>query len=310
MSPEHRPRLARWAIPLALAATTLALAACGGGGGAKEVAPRGSVEDQLGFDPAGIVERQSRIETAIGACMRAQGFEYVPVDPLVQRVAVTGSSRLSDTDFLQQFGYGISTLYGRGNPQSDPNARARNSLGPADRAAYERALWGENPGATFVQAIDTGDFTRLGGCTKQATEATFGGAPTLTALQGKLDELDQRILQDQRMVRAIERWSACMVDTGYRYAEPDDVDLDLTKRFRAIVGRAVEPGATMPPDPSVAYDRNALLALQGQEVAIAKADLACETRFVVPVERVVRAQYEVIFREENRALITRVRPLG
>lgn len=296
-------RVGRWAVLLILATSALALAACGGD---EAAAPRGSVEDELGFDQAGISERQSRVEADISDCMRVQGFDYVPIDPLAQRAAITGSARLSDEDFLNQFGYGISTLYGRGGPQSDPNERIRDTLSPADRAAYERALWGENVGANFAQANDSGDFTRLGGCTKQGTEAVFGGLATLTGLVGKLDELDERIAQDQRMVRAIEQWSGCMADAGYKYDEPDDIDGDMLERFQEIVGPNVEAGATEPPNPEATHDQEALAALQRQEVATAKADVGCETKIITPVEEVARPQYEATFREENRELLTRV----
>lgn len=305
---SSRP-LRRRLAPLLLVAAALGLAGCGAGAAGKEATPAGPVEDQLGFDPAGIAERQSRVEAAIGTCMTAQGFEYVPVDPLAQRAAITGSSRLSDEDFLKQFGYGISTLYGRGGAQRDPNERIRQGLSGSDRAAYERTLWGESPGATFSQAVDTGEFTRLGGCTRKATEAVFGGAATLSLLQGRLDALDQRITQDQRMVRATEKWSSCMATAGYRYAEPDDVDAALIERFQAIVGRSVQPGETSatvgaPPDGA------ALAALQREEVATAIADLACEEREILPVENVVRPEYESSFRRENRDLLRRVVPAG
>ena len=288
---------------LALAASALALTACGGD---KAATPRGSVEDELGFDQAGIAERQSRVEAAISDCMRAQGFDYVPIDPLAQRAAIAGSARLSDEDFLNQFGYGISTLFGRGGPQSDPNERVRDALSSADRAAYDRALWGDNPGATFGQANDSGDFTRLGGCTKQSTELVFGGIAILNGLVGKLDELDEQIAQDQRMVRAVEQWSACMTDAGFKYEEPDDIDGDILEHFQAIVGPKVEAGATDTLNPDATFDQDALTTLQGQEVATAKADVSCETQFIQPVEEVVRPQYEATFRENNKELLTRV----
>jgi hypothetical protein len=269
------------------------------------------VEDQLGFDTAGIMARQSRVEADIHECMKAQGFDYVPVDPFAQRAAVTGVSRLSDTDFLKQFGYGISTLWGRGGVQADPNDRLRASLGPADRRAYDRALWGENPGATFQAAVDSGDFTKLGGCTLKATEAVFGGAQVLTQLQGKLDQLDERILEDQRMVRAVERWTTCMSDAGFQYEDPDDIDTDLTKRMERIVGPLPGPFATGPaggqkPPP---YDHAALHALQREEVSIANADYNCERKYITPVESVVRPQYEAQFRERNQALISGIKPV-
>lgn len=43
--------------------------------------------------------------------MKAQGFDYVPVDPRAQRAALVGTADLSEEDFDKQFGYGITTLY-------------------------------------------------------------------------------------------------------------------------------------------------------------------------------------------------------
>jgi hypothetical protein len=268
------------------------------------------LEDQLGFSEEGVVERQTRVEGVIRACMQAQGFEYVPVDPLAQRAALTGKARMTDEEFLEQFGYGISTLFGRGGQESDPNERIRKSLGPADRAAYDRTLWGENSGLTFAEAIDSDAAGELGGCTKKATEAVFGGADVLARVQGKFDELEERITQDQRMVRAVERWSKCMADEGYQYNEPEQIDTDLIKRFKSIAGAVVQPGATAPPVPGTTYDRAALVALQREEVKVANADLACEKRHIEPVELEVRPQYEETFREQNRRLLAQIRPVG
>jgi hypothetical protein len=306
-------------LTIVVLGAALGLPACGGDDSAStdqpssdsKQQPRGPVEDQLGFDTAGIMARQSRVEADIRECMKAQGFDYVPVDPFAQRAAVTGTSRLSDEDFLKQFGYGISTLWGRGGAQADPNQKLRASLGPADRRAYDRALWGENPGATFQAAVDSGDFTKLGGCTRKATENVFGGAQVLTQLQGKLDQLDERILEDQRMVRALEHWTACMAEAGYRYEDPDEIDGELTKRMEKIVGPLPGPFATGPAagQKPVPYDRAALAELQREEVAIARADFACEKKEIAPVEAIVRPQHEAQFRQRNQALMGQVKPV-
>jgi hypothetical protein len=271
--------------------------------------PPAELEETLGFSREGQMELQTRVEGQIRDCMKAQGFDYVPVDPFAQQQALTGKARLSDEEFIKQFGYGISTLFGRGNQQSDPNDRIRKSLSTADRVAYDRALGGDNPGVTFSEALDSGDFSELGGCTKQASDAVFGGAAVLTSLVGKLDELDERIVQDGRMVKATEQWSACMSDKGYRYEEPDAIDEDLTRRFRAIVGSGVRPGATTAP-PGTTYDHAALTALQREEVKVGTADYDCEKSEITPVEREVRPQYEKTFRQENKELLARVRPVG
>jgi hypothetical protein len=279
------------------------VAACGDDDKSNE--PPQELEDTLGFGGDSAKEVQSRVENRIRDCMKAQGFDYVPVDPFAQQQALTGKARITNEEFQRQFGYGISTLFGKGNEQSDPNERLRRSLSEADRAAYDRALYGENVGVTFAEALDSGDFTELGGCTKDASEAAFGGAAVLTSLVERLDELDERIIQDQRMVRANEKWRACMLDKGYRYEEPDEIDSDLEERFTAIVGSGVQPGATTPPQ-GVSYDRAALTELQREEVQIGNADLDCEKQEIEPVEREVRPQYEAQFRQQNQRLLARV----
>jgi hypothetical protein len=289
-----------------MATTALLIVGCGGG----EKQPEEPVEfeETLGFSGEGIIERQTRVEGVIRDCMKAQGFDYIPVDPLVQERALTGKA-MTEEEFIKQFGDGVSTLFDRGLGQADadPNDRIRRNLSTADGAAYDRALGGDNPAVTFAEAVDSGDFSELGGCAKQASEAEFGGAVVVTALIGKLDELDEAIVQDQRMVRAVEKWSACLAKKGFEYAEPDDIEEDLTERFQAIVGSDVPPGATTAP-PDISYDRAALAELQREEVRIGAVDRECEKRELDPVERVVRPQYEVLFRKSNRRLIARVRP--
>jgi hypothetical protein len=298
---------------IVIAAAMLGITACGGQSNAKSSSqkPKGDVEQQIGFDDQAMRVRQARIQNAIRDCMKAQGFEYVPVDPAAQIAAVTGSSRLSDTDFTRQFGYGISTFWGRGGAQADPNQQYRRSLSPADQAAYSHALYGENDGATVDEALDTGDFSKLGGCTRKATETVFGGTQVLTQLQSKLDDLDERINADQRMVRALEKWTSCMAAAGYRFEEPDDIDSVLMKRMERIVGQlpgkfATGPagGGKIPP-----YNHAALVALNREEVATARQDLTCEQKNITPVEAVVRPEYEARFRAENRTLFRQIKPV-
>jgi hypothetical protein len=291
------------ALALVLCAAVFA-AGCGGDDSPNE--PPQELEDSLGFGSGDAAkEVQARVENRIRDCMQAQGFEYTPVDPFAQQQALTGKARITDEEFTRQFGYGISTLFGKGDEQSDPNERTRRSLSEADRAAYDRALYGENVGVTFTEAVDTGDFTELGGCTKDASEAAFGGAAVLTTLVERLDELDERIIQDQRMVQANEKWTACMLEKGYRYEEPDEIDSDIEERFQAIVGSGVQPGTSTPPQ-GVSFDRAALTELQQEEVRIANADLDCEKQEIEPVEQDVRPQYEEQFRSQNQRLLARV----
>src|SRR3954471_20961618 len=118
----------RLLIAVALLGAALAVTACGGGDKTSDKPAKGDIEDQLGFDQSGILARQSKVENAIRACMKQQGFDYVPVAPVAQRSALFGSARLSDQDFARQFGYGISTLWGKTSATIDPNQRMRTTL--------------------------------------------------------------------------------------------------------------------------------------------------------------------------------------
>ncbi|HEX8159129.1 MAG TPA: hypothetical protein VF526_17220 [Solirubrobacteraceae bacterium] len=268
----------------------------------------GSIEDQLGFTRKGITAAQAKVENRIAACMKEQGFEYVPADPVAQQAALTGKPNMSDLEFEQQFGYGISTLYGRGNPQSDPNEKIRASLSGPDKTAYEQALTGGKPDQTFFNAVDAGDFSQLGGCTKTATDEAFGGTELLGTLQRKLDELDDSILADQRMVKANEAWTACMrTATGSSYEDSEAIESEIRTAFEKIVPGAVAPGQVAAEG---SYDKAALAALQHREVDLANKDLECEKKNVTPVEDVVRKEKETAFRDQNATLLNSVKPLG
>jgi len=269
----------------------------------------GTVEDQLGFTSGGIAAASAKVENSIASCMKAEGFDYIPVDPVAAQTALTGRANLSDEEFEKQFGHGISTLYGRGTAQSDPNAAIRSRLGEADRAAYDRALSGGRPEQTFVLAIDNADFTELGGCTKTATDEVLGGTRLLQTLQRKLDELDEAIVADQRMVRAREAWRTCFkAATGQEQEDSESIEEGLAERFEEIVGSVVPPGQVAPEGTDV--DMQALRRLQQDELELTAADIACEDKHIAKVEEKVQAEKEARFRNDNAELLRTVKPLG
>ena len=307
----------RGALRLAVAAIACLplLAGCGGSDEADEPAAAqapasgGTVEDQLGFTRRGIAAASAKVENSLAECMKREGFEYIPVDPVAQQTALTGRANLSDAEFEQQFGYGITTLYGRGTAQTDPNAAIRSGLAQADRAAYDRALSGGKPEQTFFLAIDTADFTQLGGCTKQATDEVLGGTQLLQTLQRRLDELDESVVADQRMVRAREAWRACMkAATGDEHEDSESIEEGIAERFERIVGSIVPPGQVAPA--GVEVDAAALRALQQDELSLSRADVACEQEHIAAIEDRVQEEKEVKFRADNAELLRTVRPLG
>ena len=274
------------------------LAACGGGGGEDEDEPQ-SIDEQIGLDEDGVLQRQIEAENLVRDCMQAQGLDYVTVDPTQRRAQLLGSAGLSPEDFERQFGYGITTLYEQ-NRRLQAEQAAAAGVGDADRAAYDRALYGERTDATLFEALDDGDFARLGGCSREAVAQVFGGADVVQSLQAKLDELDRQVASDPRMVTAVAAWSACMRTAGYDLARPEEVDTTLETKLEAIVG---------PPQRSaviVDYDRAALAALQREEVAMVAADISCEEEHLAEVEDKVQIEAEEAFREQNADLLAKI----
>jgi hypothetical protein len=141
----------------------------------------------------------------------------------------------------------------------------------------------------------------------------FGGSSVLNQIVAKIDELDEKILEDQRMVRAVEKWTECMAAAGFRYEDPEEIDGDLIARMEKIVGPLPGGYFATGPAPGTAapqIDRAALTQLQRDEVAVARKDFACEKQHISPVEARVRPQYEAQFRTQNQALISQVKPAG
>ena len=293
---------------LIAAGLVCALAGLAGCGGDKADAAKndGSLEEQVGLDDDGIRVKQTSAENLIRDCMKAQGFDYVPVDPAAQQAALVGAPGMSKDDFEKQYGYGITTLYEqrRQLAVAGPNKALRDSLGEADRKAYDKSLYGDDPTATFAEALDSGDYSRLGGCIKVATDQVFGGADVLSSLAEKLEQLDEKMRADPRMVKVVQAWSACMRAAGFDgLDEQEEVDEVLKTKLEEIVESPEEQAAA---DGEAGYDKTALAALQKEEVAMVSADIECEEEHVADVEETVTEEYEETFREENTALLSKV----
>ena len=295
---SHRGRL----LTLAVAVGVIA-AACGGGSTPTSTAPdqssdtggqggaRGDAE--FGLTEEEVAHRVDAIESLIATCMTDAGFEYVPVDYATARAAMDSnsnrkSSGLTADEFRAEFGYGITTLFAGAADQAtlgagEQNIRIRDGLATADRVAYNRALYGENPDATFVVALDEEDFSQTGGCTSAAVAQVFSAdelGPTFVNYQ---NARDVRVDEDPRVIAAYKDWAGCMRQAGYSYSDSAEIDADLASRLDVITGGA-DPG-TLSADAQAA-----LVELQGEERAIAAADHDCDLKFVDAIKTQVETE--------------------
>jgi hypothetical protein len=245
--------------------------------------------EEFGLSKEGLVKSIEAVETLIAECMGEAGFEYIAVDyNTVRRGMVADKSLpgLSERQYINRYGFGISTLYTGLPPQladvttpakiglGEQNVQIFNNLSAADQVAYNRTLFGDNTDATFAVGIETEDFSRTGGCTRAAIEQVFTPEQlSITYLNPK----DALIEQDPRMIAALAEFADCLRTEGFDYTYERQVEPDLKKRLYEITGDA--------PIESLSADAQAALKeLQNKERALAVVVYNCESRILDPVE--------------------------
>jgi hypothetical protein len=280
----------------------LLLVACGGASSPPDTSPVASQGSLPGSEEFGMTQQElvasiEAVEGLIAACMSDAGFEYVPVDYLTVRQAMTSDKSapgLSDEEYRAAFGYGISTQVENADAppqQKGPNSVVQIGLGEqnveifknmseSDQEAYNHSLFGENTDATFAYTLENEDFSETGGCTRAAIEQVFSSEQLSASYYNPGDAL---IEQDPRVIEAISDWSDCMREEGFDYNNPEEVESDIEDRLEAILdGADVE---------SLSAEAQAVLnELQGEERAIAVRDLECEEEHIEPAVQQVEAE--------------------
>ena len=293
------------AKPTTAKPTTAGASAVPSGSTSKALSSNLPLEEQLGL--ANFGEAPPLQEAlVIRDCMKAQGFEYVPVDPAAQKA--TSSGGLTSAQKRALYGYDITTRYSQAQPATaqDPNAAVRAALSPPNQAAYDQALNGSVPstnagggGGNGGGGSGGGSFRTVGGCTRQAIQQVYGGGQVFDTLISKLSTEQQQVDNDQRVVMADQAWSQCMAGAGYHYPKPSQIKKDLKKRLKALVGTAPSVPAAPPPA--------GLAALQQLEMSLSRTDSACDTKVhLTDITNTVQAEYDAAFRQQNAPLLSHV----
>jgi hypothetical protein len=272
------------------------LSACGPARPAPSASPIPGKEE-YGMTMEQLVTAIENVEAEISKCMSAAGFEYVAADYSTVRRGMTSDKSLpgmSESQFIDQYGYGISTLYTGRAPQLSElrtpaqiglgakNVQIFQSLSPADQEAYSHTLFGEHPDATFAVALETEDFSRTGGCTRKAIEKYFTSEQMSASF---LNPFDALVEKDPRMVAANTEYSKCLRSAGFEYGRERDIEPDIRKRLDTITGG-------QPADALSSEARTTLTDLQNYERALASAATDCEQKYLDPVaDQVERELY-------------------
>jgi len=272
------------------------LTACGGSQPSTSSGPIPGKEE-YGMTMKELFTAIQSVETEISKCMSQAGFEYVAADYNTVRRGMTSDKSLpgmTEGQFIDQYGYGISTLYTGLAPQlselrtpaqlglGEQNVQIFASLSPADQVAYSHTLFGEHADATFAVALETEDFSRTGGCTRSAIEKFFTPEQMNATF---LNPFDALVEKDPRMVTANADYATCLRSAGFEYKYERDIEPDLRNKLDTITGG--QPLEALSSDA-----RSALTDLQNYERSLASAATNCERKHLDPVaDQVERELY-------------------
>jgi hypothetical protein len=265
-------------------------------------APKGLGTEEFGLSPRELVQAIEKTEQLIARCMSEQGFQYIAADVDTVRAGMSADKSLpglSEEEFVNRYGFGVSTFYTGLPPQlstgysparvglGERNVQIFRKLSPADQAAYNRALFGEDTSSTFAVALEIEDMSRTGGCTRKAVAETFKPDQLKASHYNPQDAL---INKDQRMKAALGYWQREMKKVGYDYGHPDEIEPDLRNRLNALTEGGKLLVEKMSPD-----QKAALRKLQDFERGVAAKSFKMSEEVLKPVEE--RIQEEMFSRK-------------
>jgi hypothetical protein len=252
---------------------------------------------EFGLTQKQLVQYVERVEAGIAKCMRAQGFEYIAVDYDTVRKGMSADKSLpgvSEDEFIQKHGFGTATMYTGQPPQlttgysparvglGERNIKIFKSLTPANQAAYNRALLGQNPEATFANGLERENFSRTAGCTRDAIKQVFSAEQISASYYNPKDAI---VNKDPRMKAALRKYSAEMRKAGYDYNHPDEVEPDVRKRLDALT-----QGSTLTVEKMSPEQKAALKTLQDYERRAAWKSFELSEKHFKPVEEQIEKE--------------------
>ena len=253
--------------------------------------------EEFGLSKKELVQAVEKVESLIAQCMHEHGFEYVAADYGTVRKGMTADKSLpgmEEEEFIENYGLGISTFYSGKPPQlaegysparvglGDRNIEIFKKLSPANKAAYNRALLGENTDATFAVSLEAENFSHCGGCTMEAIKKVFKPEQIKEAYYNPKDAL---INKDPRMKAALSDYSQKMREAGFEYNHPDEIEADILKRLNAITG-----GKSIPLEEMSTEQRFALKKLQTHERRAGVISFRLTEEIISPVEEQIQKE--------------------
>ena len=293
------------AIAAALAAT-LALAGCSGDGKKKNEPEEGpltkymsALYDESGWTDERMEADHKKTEKIVAECMTKEGFEYKPA-PFQGGGMVFGGEddegpQMGTMEFAKQYGYGIidnpwneaATEESSEEIPEDPNQKYLESLSESEQQAYSETLYGPQPTAEEMAAMEEGDSEgyvydwKKAGCQGKAQHEVQGeqgyeaanSDPAYADLMKALEEFGQQQYENNDTIEALDRkWAECMAKADFAdFPKRMEAQQKLWDEWGEVQGQGQTSEDAEPKEPSKAEQKK----FQEREIEIAVADVTC-----------------------------------
>ncbi len=174
------------------------------------------------FNPVEDRRKQLEVEEGTADCMRAEGFEYEPVDYSAMSNAEDDLASTDPTGFGEKYGYGVMRSYemyevgdgGLGEVFEDPNQDYLMGLSQDEQDTYYRTLYGveyDGPSNTTPEGAYVPPPVEERGCAGIARYEVYGDSPgDDPEVQALLNEYYENQQNDLRLADAFTAWAECI----------------------------------------------------------------------------------------------------
>jgi hypothetical protein len=256
---------------------------------------------------ASALARVRKQQTKVVACMRAEGFQYVPfVQSDLRFFSNSAPKEGEEVAYKRKNGYDLAngmeqtTAIANNEPKQelDPNNAIREKLPKAEQAAYDKALFG------FGISDQNSTPQEAKGCQQQG----YGGKEVEQANQvisSKYEALSKKVEAGPRIKAITATWVACMKQFGYTVSKQSDVYAILNpeqqKVFEPMSGAGAPPASDGSSQAQPTLPPAKLATFRKFELKVANADADCMSQKQANQMRAITAEYETAFIEENKA---------
>lgn len=307
--------------------SVLALSGCaaaGSGGGGElsyEDSPLGTYTTALygDIDQEKLEAQQAEVEELVAACMKEEGFEYLPNTQNGGGV-VMSSDDMEDREteeWVASNGYGMiqsaeqmAEQQAQSEELVDPNAEYTASLSESEQAAFYETLYGPGPSEEEMEAMEAGDGSyeynwETAGCQGAAQNEVQGGAqdayndPKFAGLFEKMNELYTKAMEQPAVKELDAKWADCMADAGYsEFTSKSEAMMSISDAQNEFYENQEFDETGTP----IAPDEAAMEELRQKEIDLALADFRCSEKLDY-MQKSLEAQFalETQFVEDNKS---------